>query len=46
LSIPTWKKSGSVELIVSKDKSKSIFLIPGKYDDKTGLILDEVENIF
>jgi len=46
LSIPVWKKTGSVELEISKDKLKSIFLIPGKYDNEIGLIANEVENIF
>lgn len=46
LSVPAWRKNQSSELMVSKDKSKSIFLIPGKYDSKKGLRIDEIDNIF
>lgn len=44
LSIPAWRSKNASELF--KQKSSSVFLIPAKYDDKIGLMYDEIENIF
>lgn len=46
LSVPYWKGMSSAKLLGSKDISKSIYLIPCIYNDKTGIKLDKVENIF